>query len=194
MKKAAIIHGTKSSPQGNWFQDVASQLAKHDFQSFVPQFPTPDGQSLDNWFAYFGAIVGELDSESIIIGHSVGAVFALRLLERLDAPIAAVVLVAGFTGELGLPEYDKLNSSFVAGAFDWKKIRSNAAQFICMSGDNDPYVPFQQGKEIADSLGVDHLVIESGGHLNAEFGYTKFPQLIDLLTKVGVFGQHNGQI
>lgn len=187
MRKAAIIHGTKGSPEGNWFQSVGAELEGRGFQTLIPQFPTPAGQTLENWLRHFKTQVGELDSHSLVIGHSVGAVFALRLLERLHAPIGTVVLVAGFTGQLGLPEYDELNSTFVAGPFDWNTIRENATNFICINGDQDPYVPYDQGEKIAESLGVKNIVIEGGGHLNSEFGFTTFPQLLEELTNAGAF-------
>lgn len=187
MKRAVIIHGTKGSSQGNWFPDVASRLTKLDYQASVPQFPTPDGQELNNWVSYFEDTVGELDHSSILIGHSIGAAFILRLLERLKQPVLAAVLVAGFTSELGFPEYDQLNTTFISEPFNWQKIRANASHFICISGDNDPYVPAQQGRELAACLGVKPLVINGGGHLNAEFGFITFPQLIEELKKIGVF-------
>jgi predicted alpha/beta hydrolase family esterase len=185
MKKAAIIHGTKGSPEGNWFQSVAGELEAGGFRTFIPQFPTPEGQTLTNWLRHFGAEVGQLDAQSLLIGHSVGAVFALRLLETLKTPISTVVLVSGFTGALGLPDYDALNASFVAGSFDWAHIRAHAENVICLNGDNDPYVPFEQGQEIADSLGVENCIVENGGHLNAEFGFTSFPRLLEELRKAG---------
>lgn len=185
MKKAAIVHGTKGSPEGNWFRSVATKLESDGYQTYVPQFPTPEGQTLDTWLRHFESQVGELDQHSLLIGHSVGAVFALRLLERLKTPIGTAVFVAGFTRSLGLPEYDALNSTFVTGPFNWNQIRANSVNLICLNGDKDPYVPFEQGKEIADSLLVKNLVIEGGGHLNAEFGFTSFPRLLEELTKVG---------
>ncbi|NDC38604.1 MAG: serine hydrolase family protein [Proteobacteria bacterium] len=188
MRTAAIIHGTKGSSTGNWFQDVASQLRERGVSAIVPDFPTPHGQSLANWLVHFDRAVGLLDQNSILVGHSVGAVCALRILERLAVGkryIHTAVLVAGFTGSLGLPEYDALNSSFVAAPFDWTGIRSSAAHIVCLSGENDPYVPFAQGQQIAQSLGVEHIVIPGGGHLNAEFGYTSFPRLIEELKKTG---------
>lgn len=188
MKKAAIIHGTRGTSQGNWFQDVAAQLNARGFHALVPQFPTPEGQNLDNWLTHFKETIGELDQQTLLIGHSVGAVFTLRILEQLDTPISTAVLVAGFTGALGLPEYDILNSTFLDAPFSWNKIRSNAAHIICLSGSNDPYVPIEQGRWIADSLNVEHMVVKGGGHLNAEFGYTNFPLLIEELTKLGIFG------
>jgi len=189
MKKAAIIHGTKGSPDGNWFRSVAAELEADGFKTCIPQFPTPEGQSLEAWLEHFKSKVGDLDQNSLVIGHSIGAVFALRLLERLKAPIHTAVFVAGFTGPLGLPDYDPLNATFVAGSFNWSRIRTNAGNLICLNGDKDPYVPFEQGKEIADSLGAENLVIEGGGHLNGEFGFISFPRLLEELTKVGALGK-----
>jgi len=178
MKKVVIIHGTKGSPESNWFLWLASSLKESDFTVYVPKMPTPEGQSLDSWLSVFHTEVGPVDSTTTIIGHSVGAVFLLRLLESLDTPIHCAVLVAGFTGPLGIPEYDELNSSFVNGAFNWAKIRKSAGEILCFSGDNDPYVPLAQGLEIADNLGVTPNIIPGGGHLNSEFGYNSFPVLL----------------
>ena len=192
MKKAAIIHGTGGSPGRNWFRSVAEKLEGVGFRTYIPHFPTPEGQTLENWVKHFNSEVGELDRHSLLIGHSVGAAFVLRLLERLKAPIDTSVLVAGFTGSLGLPEYDALNSTFVAVPFNWDKIRTNSNNFICMSGDKDPYVPIEQGKEIADQLRVEHIIIKGGGHLNSEFGFTSFPRILDELTKIGTLDRiHN---
>jgi uncharacterized protein len=183
MPKAVIIHGTKGSPDGNWFKWLAAELESRGFRTIVPRFPTPEGQSLDSWLKRFASIAGELDENSLVIGHSVGAVFVLRLLERLAKPLRAAVLAAGFTGALGLPEYDALNATFVEEPFNWEKIRANAKDILCLSGQGDPYVPFEQGKEIADKLQVRHVVIPKGGHLNAEFGLTSFPRLMQELEK-----------
>lgn len=174
------------SPDGNWFRSIATSLDQAGFDTYVPQFPTPDGQDLENWMSRFAGTVGTLDEQSLLIGHSVGAVFVMRLLERLERPVRAAVLVAGFIGPLGLPEYDQLNSSFVSAPFQWDKIRAHAKDIICISGDADPYVPAQHGLEIANRLNVEPVVIEGGGHLNAESGFTSFPQLLAALSNAGV--------
>lgn len=186
MKKAIIIHGTKGSPDGNWFRSVGASLEQENFQTIIPQFPTPEGQELGSWLTHFRSCVGETDERTVLIGHSVGAVFVLRLLETLSCPVSTAALVAGFTGVLGIPEYDRLNESFVTGPFKWDLIRRNAQHVICMSGSNDPYVPLAQGREIAEALGQPHVVVESGGHLNAESGFTSFSLLLDQLAQCGI--------
>jgi len=188
MVSAAIVHGTMGSPQGNWFPWLKTELEKRSVAVTVPAMPTPEGQTLQGWRSAFADQVGALNTGSLLIGHSVGAVFALRYLESCKIPIGAVFLVvflvAGFTGTLGLSEYDALNASFVDGTYDWAAIERNAKKIFCISGDNDPYVPLSQGQEIARELGVEHHIIRGGGHLNAEFGYTRFPELLELCASV----------
>ncbi len=184
MSKVAIVHGTGGSSTGNWFPWIAAELGKYGAQVIVPQMPTPEGQSLESWLSTFQEKVGPLDSSTTVIGHSVGAVFLLRLLERLQSPIGCSVFVAGLTGSIGIPEYDTLNASFVGDPYDWTKVRRNAGHVLCLSGENDPYVPLAQGLEIGRNLGVEPLVIKEGGHLNAEFGYTTFPLLLEALLRV----------
>lgn len=74
-----------------------------------------------------------------------------------------------------------LNSTFIEAPFNWDKIRSNTGKALCLSGDNDPYVPVEQGRLLAERLGVPNRVILGGGHLNAESGYLTFPELLEAL-------------
>ena len=47
--KALIFHGTHGSPEGNWFPWLHGELISKGWDVDVPAFPTPEGQSLDNW-------------------------------------------------------------------------------------------------------------------------------------------------
>ena len=184
MGKVVIIHGTKGEPQGSWFPWLAIQLAQRGDPVIVPRMPTPEGQSLESWFAAFHEQVGAIDSSTTIIGHSTGAVFLLRLLEQINEPIETSIFVAGFTAALGSAEYDPLNATFVADEYDWDKIRKNAGDVVCLSGDSDPYVPQTQALDLARNLGVEACLVPDGGHLNAEFGYTEFPLLLEILDDI----------
>ena len=173
-----IVHGTMGSPEGNWFPWISEKLRADNIDVSVPTFPTPGDQNLESWLATFSDAIGNPDSNFVLVGHSIGAAFVLRVLERIDTPVKAVFLVAGFTHELGNPEFDQLNASFVNRNFDWEKIRGNAEIFRIYNGDDDPYVPLAQGQELAERLGVMCHVIRNGGHLNASSGYTRFDKLL----------------
>ncbi len=180
MRKVAIVHGTKGSPEGNWFPWLAEELKKFNVAVTVVRMPTPEGQSLSSWSEAFSAQFGELDEKCILIGHSIGAVFLLHLLGSTTIPISMSVFVSGLTGKLGLTEYDLLNASFLEKTFDWNLIRKNAGAIVCLSGLDDPYVPLEQSRKFARNLGVDPYLIPSGGHLNSESGFKEFPYLLDI--------------
>lgn len=179
MSNIIIIHGTGGSPEGNWFPWLATELRKRGHAVKVPGMPTREGQSLEGWFAAFAEAVGDCTPDTVLIGHSLGAVFMLRLLERLSTPIRGALFVAGFLGELGLPEFDTLNASFVRAPFRWGEIRRNRGFARVYHGENDPYVPLSQAQELSREIGAALVQIPGGRHLNAEAGYIKFELLLN---------------
>jgi predicted alpha/beta hydrolase family esterase len=108
----------------------------------------------------------------------------MRLLEKLARPVACTILVAPPLKEIGMPEIDALNASFLERPFDWQAIRRNAGELAFLMGDDDQYVPQEQLLEIAKGLDISPIVISKGGHLNAETGYTEFPAVLELLRVV----------
>ena len=181
MTKAAIIHGTGGSPSGNWFPWLSAEIESRGIRVIVPQMPTPDGQSLDSWIDVFNREVGEIGGATLLIGHSIGAVFIARYLERLSCSVAASVFVCPFIRSLGLPEFDTLNASFLNGSFDWPKIRANGGRITVLCSDDDPYVPISQPLDFAKHLDVSPIVVRGGKHLNQEGGFTQLPVVLKCL-------------
>jgi len=120
----------------------------------------------------------------ILVGHSLGPGFILNLLERSRATVWGTFLVSGFLGSLGNPEFDTVNETFVSRDFDWPRIRSHAGVIHVYNSDNDPYVPLEKGRELAERLGVGLILVEGGGHMNANAGYLSFPRLLDDIRKL----------
>ncbi|MCX6774529.1 MAG: GNAT family N-acetyltransferase [DPANN group archaeon] len=181
MATVIIVHGTKGSPEGNWFPWLKEELEKSGCKVFVPKFPTPEGQNLDNWLKEFSKYKQHLDENSIVVGHSLGPAFLLSVIEQLNKPIKAAFFVAGFLGLLGNEEFDNLNKSFTTRNFDWDKIKKNCKKFYVINSDDDPYVPLQRGKELAKNLKAKLVVMKKSGHINQEFGFTKLPMLLDMI-------------
>lgn len=173
-----IIHGTKATSQSNWFPWLKDELKKIGANVIVPAFPTPENQSLASWTAAFEKYLPELDENSIVIGHSLGPVFLLSVIAKLDHPIKAAFFVAPFLQSIGISEYDALNRTFVTAKFDWEKIKKNCRKFYVLFSDNDPYVPRPASGAVARRLNVNPVIIPGGQHLNAEAGYNKFDLLL----------------
>ena len=178
MKTAFIIHGSFGNPNENWFPWLKVELEKIGYLVFVPEFPTPENQSLNSWRKVFDEYKNIISDETIFIGHSLGPAFILDILENIDVEISACFFVAGFLGLLGNVEFDEINKTFTDRYFDWNKIKLHSKDFFTYHSDNDPYLPMNKAMELADKLDIKVTEIIGAGHFNADSGYIKFKQLL----------------
>jgi predicted alpha/beta hydrolase family esterase len=180
MKKAIIIHGTEGYPEENWFPWLKQQLEERGYDVTVPQFPSPPvvAAKISEWFNVIDNLNYKFDKNTLIIGHSLGGVFTLRILEKLKAPVKAAFLTGTPIGVRPILNYDR-DVAFSGFEFDWEKIKANAKHFEVFQSDDDPYVNLGNGERLANHLGVKLNFIPNAGHFNKKAGYTKFPQLLE---------------
>lgn len=177
-----ILHGTGGSPEGNWFPWLKNLInAEGRDTAYVPRLPTPENQSVENWFKALSQQTPPIGKDTVLIGHSCGATFMLHILENLSEPVSKSIFVSGFAHKLGNEWFDNLNRTFLEHDFDWEKIKKNMGQATLFYGDNDPYVPREEANFLSQKLAVPLTIIPNGGHLNAEFGYTEFPEILKVL-------------
>ena len=143
-----IIHGVYANPEENWFPWLKKELEAQGYEVMVPKFPTPIGQSPESWLRVLSEIEGKINEETVLIGHSLGAVFTLRYLEQAKKKIKAAYLVAGFFQPLNSP-YDEVNKPFLEKPFEWEKIISNSERFFVICSDDDQYIPLSISEELA---------------------------------------------
>lgn len=186
-----IFHGTVGYPEENWFPWLKYQLISQGIQTYVPKLPTPEGQRLESWLGVYKQYEQYVNKNTIFVGHSLGCTFIFRILEKIKFPIKAAILTTPVLDKLGLPEFesfDKLNETFIDHPFDWKKIKQNCPYFSIYRGDDDPYIPINQPKEIGKQLGVELKMINKGGHLNTKAGFTEFPEVLEEIKKLSLQG------
>lgn len=181
MTNVFIIHGTYGHPKENWFPWLQSEIGRIGYDAYVPQFPTPENQTVDAWMEALKKYERFIDEETIFVGHSLGCAFILNLLEIINHPIKAVFLVGGYFGPANHPEFSKLNDGFADKKFNWKKIKGRCEKFYILSSDNDHYIPLDRGIDLAEKLGAEFIIIKNGGHINEASGYTKFHLLLQMI-------------
>ena len=177
-----IIHGIYGHPEENWLPWLKKELEKKGYEVIVPKFPTPIGQSLDSWLKVIKKYDDNINQDTVLIGHSIGATFILDYLEQAEKEIRAAILVAGWH-EVLENEYSKLNKTFVNKKFAWMKIAENCKQLIVIGSDNDEYVPEDVTRRLAFNLDAELHIIKNGGHFNSKAGFDKFPQLLEIISK-----------
>ena len=180
MANFIFIHGTGGNPDEWFFPWLRKELEKRKHKVYAPFFPTPTGQTLENWMKEFEPYRKHVNKETVFVGRSIGSVFILRLLEKTKIPVKGAFLVAGFCSKLGLQEFEPLIETFIEKPLNWKKIRSNCGCFFVYHSDNDPIVSLQKGEELAEHLGVDVTLVRGAKH----FWLTKLPKLLDDIKRI----------
>ena len=180
-----IFHGTEGYPEENWFPWLKQELEQKNYSVSVPQFPSPPivPAKIAEWFDVLKNYEKDMDENTILIGHSLGGIFTLRILEKLEHPVKAAFFVGTPIGVRPIANYDRDNS-FSGFTFDWEAIKKKAQHFAVFQSDNDPYVGLENGKELANNLGVELSFVPNAGHFNKKAGYTKFEALRDKLLEV----------
>ncbi|MES2930733.1 MAG: alpha/beta fold hydrolase [Patescibacteria group bacterium] len=171
---AYIFHGTEGNPQENWFPWLAAELEKRGVETTVPQLSNPDYPDLNTWLADVSSF--KTGPDTILIGHSLGAVLILRMLER-GHHAKRVYLCAPFLHDLGWKVLEE--SFFFSDDFDWDTIKKHCPRFEILASANDPHVPLEDVDKVARGLGVEMQTIDIEKHFNAK----EFPYLLERVVK-----------
>jgi len=183
MANIFIIHGINGTPEENWFPWLKEKLEAQGHRVFVPAFPHTEKPLLQEWSDAFSANEKHLDDHTILVGHSLGGAFLLRLLERIQKPVLASFLVAPVPGPLK-NEFDPLMETFSHHPFDIDRIRKNCPRFFVYHADNDPYIPLENVQQLSKNLKAEFRLMPGGGHLNAKAGYASFEALLKDIEQV----------
>ena len=82
MKSALILHGTQGSSKENWFRWLKKELEKKGYKDWLPDLPGAEVPNLKRYNEFIFANKDfEFNSETVLVGHSSGAVACLPLLK-----------------------------------------------------------------------------------------------------------------
>jgi predicted alpha/beta hydrolase family esterase len=198
--KFVIFHGSFGSPQGNWYPQLKEKLETLGQKVVSLQFPNedwkkltkaglstkPKSQTLVSWFNFFKKnILSQIKKgeKLCFIGHSLGPLFILHLVEKYNLKLDSAIFVSPF---FVLPpkvwQYDLVNSSFYKTDFDFEKLKKSIPTSYVLYSDSDPYVNVNQSVIFAKSLDSSLIMVRKAGHLNSEVNLNEFPLVFDLCT------------
>jgi predicted alpha/beta hydrolase family esterase len=162
------IHGWEGTPNEGWRPWLANELDKEGFKSIVPTMPDTDHPNKEAWVSHLSKQVGAPTQNDYFVGHSAGCITILRYLEELaeDEKVGGVVLVAGFTDNLGYKELE----SFFQTQLNWDKIKSHCPKFVAIMSDNDPFVPLRHGAVFKEKLAAKVIVEHDKKHYSGKDG------------------------
>lgn len=146
-----ILHGYTAKPKDDFYPWLAQKLQKTGNQVEVPEMPGTENPKIEDQVAYVEKNC-TFDENTVLIGHSLGAVVAMKTLEALNKPIKRLVLVAGFAQPKFKDKKRPFEESF-NWEFDFEKIKKNAREIVILRAQNDTAVSAERADYLADKLG-----------------------------------------
>lgn len=174
--KYLIIHGIQGQAGIHWQGWLSDNLSKNGHEVIMKSYPDADCPVREKWLETTKNFLSNILLQNlIIVTHSLGAVTAMDFIEGLNGPIRGLVTIAGFYRDYGA----ELNSYFLRSKdIDINRVRGNIKKSVVIFGDDDPYVPQEELKALAEGLQTESVIIHKGGHLNTDSGYKEFPLVL----------------
>lgn len=175
--KITVIFAPGNGGDGNttygWFAYVKEELEKLGITVISSVYPDPVLARMSEWLPFlesFGA-----DENTIIIGHSSGAMAAMRYAETHN--ILGSVLVSPYHTDLGLDS--EKQSGYFDTPFDWESMVKNQKWIIQFNSTNDPFIPIAEARFVYEKLGSEYHELTQGHFYPQE----TFPELVEAIKK-----------
>lgn len=150
-KRVLIIHGYGVNSEGCFYPWLKSELEKMGYVVDLPSLPDSD-PNIDVQIDYI--MENYPDKMDIIIGHSLGSVAALKLIEKLDYKIDDLILVSGFIDNNFYEGDEDIDG--LANICDWKfnfnHIISKIENIYILRPEVDTSVTTQQTEDLSIAL------------------------------------------
>ena len=175
--KVIIIPGNGGgTPKDNWFPYIMNEFEKLDFMVIAKEFPDSIIAREKYWLPFIKELGA--DENTILVGHSSGAVAAMRFAEKNK--ILGSVLVGACYTDLGID--DEKKSGYYNRPWNWKAIKSNQKWIIQFASTDDPFIPIQEARYIHENLNTEYYEYINEGH----FGHgnkpkKEFPEIINVV-------------
>lgn len=177
--KIILIHGNGGSTvNDNWFPYVKKELENLSLTVIAKTFPDNKLARKKYWLPF---IKNKLiaDKNTIIIGHSSGAVAAMRFAE--NNKILGSILISGSYTDLG--DADEKISGYFDIPWDFKKIKNNQNWIAQFASVDDPYIPIKEARFIHEKLKTEYYEFTDQGHFGWDTQKKEFPELIQIIKK-----------
>lgn len=156
------------SPADNWYPWVEHELRALGLEVINRQFPDSVKARAQFWLPFLDELGA--DANTILIGHSSGAVAAMRYAETHQ--LLGSVLVGVCHSDLG--DAFEAQSGYYAAPWRWQPIRDNQEFIAIYNSTDDPHIPIAEARHVAAQLKASYFEFTDRGH----FVDARFPEVV----------------
>lgn len=173
--RAILIHGNGGSTAADgWAPFVERELAALGLDVVNETFPDNVKARASIWLPHLESLGA--NEHTVLIGHSSGAVAALRYAETHR--LLGSVLVGVCHTDLGDP--GERASGYYRAPWRWEAIRANQQWIGIFHGADDPLIPVREARYVATQVGASYFELPDRGHF-VDRG--PFPELIQFVRR-----------
>ena len=173
--KAIFIHGNGGSTAGDhWLPWLERELAALDIDVVNETFPDNFKARASIWLAHLESLGA--DEHTILIGHSSGALAAMRYAETHS--LLGSVLVGVCHTDLG--DSFEAASGYYSTAWQWEKIRGHQHWIAIYNSTDDPHIPIAEARFVAAQLRCSYFEFTDRGHF---VDRREFPEVAEFVRR-----------
>lgn len=171
--KIILIYGNgNSTVNDHWLQYVKTEFEKHGLEVILKDFPDLPLAREEYWIPFLESLGA--DENTILIGHSTGAIAAMRYSETHK--IFGSVLVATYHTDGG--DANEQASGYFDTPWNWETIKENQQWIIQFASTDDPYIPVEEPRFVHDKLNTEYYEYTDQGHMGDDIKKKTFPDLV----------------
>jgi predicted alpha/beta hydrolase family esterase len=173
--KAILIHGNGGCTAGDiWLPWLERELTALGLEVINHTFPDNIKARASVWLPHLEALGA--DERTILIGHSSGAVAAMRFAET--HAVLASILVGVCHTDLG--DSFEAASGYYAAPWQWQRIRDNQQWIAIFNSTDDPHIPIAEARFVAAQLKASYFESTDRGHFTDS---RQFPEIVEVVRR-----------
>ena len=173
--KAILIHGNGGSTAGDiWLPWLERELTALGVHVINQTFPDNVRARARFWLPFIDELGA--DENTILIGHSSGAVAALRYAE--NHRVLGSVLIGVCHTDLG--DAGEAASGYYGTPWQWERIRANQQWIGIFNSTDDPHIPVEEARFVATRLRCSYFESHDRGHF---VDTRELPEVLDYVRR-----------
>lgn len=182
MKNVILIHGYNGIPK--IYEWLEKELKRIKYNVILPKFPPREGVIYEEWKKIFDTYQQYINSDSIIVAHSIGNEFIIKYMNENDLNIKLYISLAGFSQYFEWETKQDLNRAcrnFLVSKSELENFKNKCNKRYSIYSDNDHLVPFDILEQYPKSIDATPILIKNIGHMGKKSGIEKIPKVIELI-------------
>ena len=185
MKNIILIHSLNGNTIDSFAGSVEKFCKENNINYYYPIFPIRAEASPESW----GKILDEykekgiLNSESMVITHSIGTKFIPKYIVKNNISIDTFVSVAGFV------DYEGTRTDYIVDVMkvfkisdeEFDKCKTLIKNRFSIYSDNDHNSPVEKCIKYAEKIGAKKVLIKGAGHFTQNDNVTEIKELNEIM-------------